>query len=496
MKFKIGLCLAAFVILGACEKGVVPATGEQTRSLISPAEEQRIGDREHQNIIKAYGGVISDPQIAGYVASVGGRLAAVSETPNAQWTFTVLDTPIVNAFALPGGYIYVSRGLLALANDEAEMASVLAHEIAHVTARHSAQRQTRGTIAQVGSVLAAIGLQVAGVDNGGQLGQVLQTGAQGYVAGYSRTQELEADQLGIRYLARAGYDPQAAADFLVNLGEEAALKARLQGKAHDPNHVGFLHTHPATPQRIQEARQIAGTATAEIGVQTMRNKDTYLQAINNMVYGDSAQQGFVRGRTFAHPDLGFVFSVPEGFRLINQPDKIVALGPNDTQTMVDAVPSKGASPAQYLQNVWVPGMRRQSKTSNLTDYATFSANGLPAATGLIKTNTNKGTRLVRLVAIQLDNSIYRMITLYNPQGNRWLDPQLQQMATSFRRFTNADRARYRPYRLRTQPYNGESLNRIAARMPFSELALERLRVLNGLTGRESLQRGQFFKTVE
>lgn len=494
MKFGFSACvIMALMGTAACEQTLVPATGQQTRSIISQQEEQQIGDREHANIIKSYGGVVDDPKIAGYVAAIGGRLAAVSETPNTRWTFTVLDSPVVNAFALPGGYVYVTRGLLALANDEAELAGVIGHEIGHVTARHPAQRQTRGTFAQVGSILASIGLQVAGVDASGQIGQILQTGTQGYLASFSRTQELEADQLGIRYLARAGYDPQAAADFLKNLGAETALSARLSGKAYDPSRVEFLQTHPATPQRVQEARQIALSVA---GSGTSRNRDVYLRTIDNMVYGDAASQGFVRGRTFAHPTIGFAFEVPEGFKLKNLPDKIVAEGPYDAQLVVDSVSGARTTPAGYLQNVWVPGLQQRSGVSGISDYASFMSNGLPVATGRVQVASNQGTVSARLIAVEYNDAIYRMMTIYNPRADRQLTPQLQQMAYSFRALSASERSRYQPYRLRVRPYNGESLSSIALRTPFDELGVEQLRVLNGLLNNQNLQQGQLFKTVE
>jgi predicted Zn-dependent protease len=496
MKLKLSIFILSFFVLTACEQTVIPATGEQTRSVISSQQEQQIGDREHQNIIKAYGGVVNDPNIAGYVASIGGRLAAVSEMPNAKWTFTVLDSPVVNAFALPGGYVYVTRGLLALANDEAELAGVLGHEIGHVTARHPAQRQTQGTVAQVGSILAAIGLQIAGVDGSGQLGKLLQTGAQGYVASFSRSQELEADQLGIRYLTRAGYDPQAQADFLTHLGAETALSARLSGKSYDPTQVEFLQTHPATPQRVEEARQIARSLSNVQGVGNNRNKNTYLTTINNMIYGDSASQGFVRGRTFAHTELGFIFTVPEGFKLDNLPDRIVATNAQNTQIVVDSVPSKGTSPAQYLQSVWLPGLKQQTNVSSLSDYAEFTTNGLPAATGRVQIATQRGDAYARLITIGLNNAIYRIIALYDPRSDQFMTPEMQKVAYSFRALSQAERGQFVPYRLRVRPYNGESLTSIAARTPFNELAVDRLRVLNGLTSGQTLQNGQLFKTVE
>lgn len=206
--------------LTACAGG--PPAGAPRTVAARSAAEQQAGDQNHPQILQQFGGEVQDPAIRAYVDEIGRKLVRQTEQPGAKWKFTVLDSPVVNAFALPGGYVYVTRGLIALANDEAELAGVIGHEIGHVTAAHSANRQERSTLAQLGVLGAQVAGAVAGLSGPllDMLGQASGAAGQAYVASYSRTQEFEADQLGVRYLAAAGYDPSAEADFLASLQAE------------------------------------------------------------------------------------------------------------------------------------------------------------------------------------------------------------------------------------------------------------------------------------
>ena len=229
---------------------------------------------------------------------------------------------MVNAFALPGGYVYVTRGLLALADNEAELAGVMAHEIGHVTARHSAQRYSRGVVAQGGVVIGSI---LAGILGGGAAADLAQqaggVGAQAYLAGYSRDQEFQADELGVRYLARAGYDPAAMSSFLEKLGQNDALARKLAGREDAPDPASsWFATHPRTPDRVLRAVERASAATAGEG---RIERERYLAEIDGMIYGEDPSQGFVRDGTFVHPELRFAFAVPPGFRLINTPAAVI-----------------------------------------------------------------------------------------------------------------------------------------------------------------------------
>jgi predicted Zn-dependent protease len=230
--------------------------------------------------------------------------------------------------------VYITRGLLALADNEAELAGVMAHEIGHVTARHSAQRHSRGVVAQGGL---AIGTILAGVLGGGLAADLVQQagglGAEAYLAGYSREQEFQADELGVRYMARAGYDPTAMSSFLGKLERNDQLMRRLAGGDEADAASSWFATHPRTPDRVLRAAEQASAATPG---ENRTGRDDYLEQIDGIVYGEDASQGFVRGRTFVHPELRFAFDAPAGYRLVNTPAAVIGQAP-DSLMKFDAV---------------------------------------------------------------------------------------------------------------------------------------------------------------
>ncbi|MDP6883806.1 MAG: M48 family metalloprotease, partial [Rhodospirillales bacterium] len=252
----IVLCLPLLSLAGCSTN---PATGEQSfTAFMSRADEMRVGAEEHPKILKQFNGAYREGQVAAYAHRVGAALAGVSEITDMPFTFTVLNTDKVNAFALPGGYVYITRGLLALAGDEAEMAGVLAHEIGHVTARHTAQRYSKSIAANLGlTVLGVLG-SAAGAPPG--LGDIASFGAQAYLQGFSREQEMEADMLGARYLARAGYDVGAMSGFLAKLQRHDRLEAALKEIPDPAARFNIMSTHPRTAERIAQAIGLAGQA--------------------------------------------------------------------------------------------------------------------------------------------------------------------------------------------------------------------------------------------
>jgi predicted Zn-dependent protease len=257
---------------------------------------------------------------------VGQKLGRHSDLPDLKYTFTVLDSDMINAFALPGGYVYVSRGLLALANTEAGLAGVLAHEIGHVTARHSAQRYSSSIVTSLGTV-------ILGIVVGGDVARLGQQGAAIYLQSYSRDQEFEADKLGVRYLARAGYETESMASFLSSLQAYSTLEAKTSGLPDPASRYNIMATHPRTGDRVAAA--IKAAQTTAVANPRIGNID-HLNAIDGIVFGGSTGQGFVRGRVFAHKVLGFSFEVPEGFHLANRTRQIVAHGPEKSSILFNA----------------------------------------------------------------------------------------------------------------------------------------------------------------
>lgn len=473
---------------GAPSVQVVP----QTVPMRSVAE-QREGDRAHREVVAAFGGAYRDARLQAYVDGIGRRLMSVTEQPGAPWTFTVLDSPTINAFAIPGGYVYVTRGLVALAGDEAQLAGVIGHEMGHVVAGHSALRRDRAATANLGLLAGAIGLGLLGVDanTAGALMDIGQVAAGGYLASYSRADELAADNLGVRYLARAGYDPYAQAEFLDRLRAWEELQARITGEAYDPNRVDFFASHPATAERTRQAIELAHAA-GTFGVE--RGTERHLAAIDGIVWGDSARQGFVNGRTFSHTELGFTFVVPPGFTIRNASDRMTATGPRGARFIFDGGRDPGGALTDYIARVWAPGIARSQRTGQLAGLTGGQINGLEAAQAVLPVEVSGRVYEALLVAIRLDGTVYR-ITGLAPRGSGMLGA-LGEAARSFRRLPAAEAAGLREKRIQVvtvQP--GDTVERLAARMNVNGYQLERFRVLNGLRPGEPLRAGQRVKLV-
>ena len=477
--FVVPLLAVLMLSVAACTTN--PATGQrQVAPLVSVEQEARIGAEAHPKILEAFGGAYPDQELGGYVAEITMRMARVTNAPDAPYRVTLLDSPVVNAMALPGGYVYVTRGLVALANDEAELAGVIGHELGHVAARHAAQRQTAamGT-SVVGAVLGAvIGSQAAS--------QAIALGGRGFLASYSRDQEFESDMLGVRYLAAAGYDPYAAADFLTSLGARDALQARLRNLPHDATRSGWLASHPASAQRVDAARNHARETGAVPG-QGARNRDAYLKALDGMLYGDSPAQGVVRDRDFVHPKLGFAFKAPRGFVITNGPAEVLVEGPEKTLAKFNAeAKNPGLDIGRYLTEQWGRGVR-------LAGLQLFKVNGMNAATA----TTRIGDYRARLVAIEFaPDRVYRFLTGTLPQTGTRHDAALQELVMSFRRISKAEAAAVRPLRLRIVTVRpGDSAASLGRRMVYADFPAERFRVLNGLAAGEEPRAGTRVKLV-
>ncbi|MCB1579564.1 MAG: M48 family metalloprotease [Rhodospirillales bacterium] len=455
-----------------------PATGQQQfTALMSPQQEVQVGASEHQKIAQQFG-FYEDARVNAYVTSVGRKVTTKTERPDVQYKFFVLDSPIVNAFALPGGYIYVSRGLLALANSEAELAAVLAHETGHITGRHSAERYSRGVVTTLGAgVLSA----VLGSDGASQ---ALGVGANLYLSAYSRGQESEADALGLRYMTHGGYDVDAMAKFLSSLKAQSDLDSRLAGNGN-ANGFSYFSTHPATADRVAQTRTQARNYPS--GGQVNRN--AHLNIINGMIYGDSAAQGFVRGQSFYHPKMDFTFTVPAGFNLKNSPAQITASASNGAVLIFDMAANKqGLDPRSYVQS-WVDDRQLQGLES-------INVHGRTGATASFAGNINGRPVTIRLVAIAYGDRFARF-QMAIPAGAPAAQLEGLKAATySFRSMSDKEKNSVHPYRLQTFiAQSGDSVASIVRRQPFTNLQEERFLVLNGLRAGEPLQTGWMYKKI-
>jgi predicted Zn-dependent protease len=488
---KLGLAALLALALGACAQNT--ATGRMQFVTLSSEEEIKLGREEHPKVLEAFGGAYENPKVAAYVQRIGAGLAAKSELTDLKFTFTVLNSDIYNAFALPGGYIYITRGLLALMGSEAELASVLGHEIGHVTARHTAERLARTNAANIGATILSIGVAIlTGSGEAGNLaGQASGAIAGTVLASYSREQEFEADSLGVRYMATLGYDPEEAADMLAKLGEGTKLEMRIAGRpADEADQYSILQTHPRTADRVRAALEAARQQGLQTVANPRQNVAEYLAALDGMAWGGDSKSGFVKGRRYVHPALRFKFEAPDGFRLMNGEDAVRALGPEGAQIVLDARRGRATDPADFLVREWAQGAR-------LHGVERIQVNGLQAATGMTRLQTRGGNVDARLVAIRHpDGAFYRLLFLSPTQSTARFNEPFRRATFSFNVLT-AQEAQEGPLRVRiVRAGAGDTDQSLARRMATGDrFDLERFRLINGLRDGQNVTAGQSYKIV-
>jgi predicted Zn-dependent protease len=469
---------AAVLWLGGCASSSVidrQAAQPETPKVAATADVDPAVQREHERILAAYNGAYEDQRIQDLVSDTVEKLVAASDQPNQHYRVTLLNSPVVNAFALPTGQLYVTRGLIALANDDSELASVMAHEMAHVIAHHAEMREDR--MRQV----ALVSRMVNGVLSDPEVGAMALAKSKIALASFSRAQEFEADGIGVGIAAKAGYDAYGAARFLTSLGHDSEL--RQSGQANiDPRAPDFLSSHPATPERVKNAEAKAGG----LGAAGARDRDAYLAAIDGMVYGDDPSEGLVRGRHFLHPRLGFTFVAPEGFTLDNTAQAILGVKEGGGEALrldVVRVPPEQQL-TDYLNSGWIENVDGKSIEST-------TISGFPAATA-----TAKGDQWAfRLYAIRFGSDVYRFVFATKHMSPE-IDKAFRDSVASFRRLSLAESKAARPLRLRVVTVgNGDTVEQLANRMAVADRKLDRFRILNGLEPGARLNPGDLVKIV-
>lgn len=463
--------------LSACAS--LPTTTNRTASLPEPPPATQAASpeqREHARILGAYGGAYQNMRLESALQATVEKLVASSSRPDLRYRVTILNSPAINAFALPTGHLYVTRGLLALANDSSELASVLSHEMAHVIARHAATREDQQRQAAIVSRV------VTDVLNDPQMGALALAKSKIALASFSRAQELEADSIGVGLAARAGYDPYGATRFLTAMGRNSGVKPT--GPAgNDPRFVDFLSSHPSTPDRVKNALAAARQHSAP-GAGT-RERAGYLAAIDGIPFGEDPSEGFVRGRRFLHPKLGFTFTAPEGYTLDNTAQAVLGLKEGGSQALrVDVVRVPEEQPlTDYLGSGWIERVDTNSVEA-------MTINGFPAATA-----TAKGEQWgFRLFVIRFGSDVYRFVFATK---NRTADGDraFRESVNTFRQMTQTEIEQTRPLRLRVvMVQNGDTIEKFASRMA-ADRPLERFLVINGLSPGQALTPGDQVKIV-
>jgi predicted Zn-dependent protease len=458
----VGLLLTLSIIATACATN--PVTGKREMSFMSEAQEIAIGQQSDGEIRREMG-VYDNPELQRYVSDIGLRLAALSHRPNLPWTFTVVDHPAINAFALPGGFIYITRGILPYLDSEAELAGVLGHEIAHVTARHASQQYTRATTGGLG--LAVLGIFVPAT----QPFSDLASGALGVAfLKYGREDENESDRVGMDYAAKGGWDPAGVPRFLATLARVDALTER-----GVPN---WLSTHPEPAARVSEAQPIAARLTSPAS--RALNKDEFLEQIAGIVVGDGPSEGIVRGNEFVHPALRFALTFPEGWEVTNTPSQVAAREPGQPHYMLlqTVDQARGAS---------IDEIGRRSMASagfKALDGRRSDINGLDAHVGLYQGSiSGVGAVTMRAAHIAVGRQVYLLGGFAPRDGFTRIDREVEAAIESFRGLTAREADAIRPNRLDFYTVRaGDTWQSIASRgkglVRASELAIMNNREVN------------------
>lgn len=474
------LCTAAVAAAPAA------SSAQMAGRVISPRYVQE-SQQDHPKLVAEFGGAETGPRAA-YVDSVGRRVAAYSGVAPNSYRFTMLNSAVENAFATPGGYVYITRQLMALMDNESELAFALGHEVGHVAANHAQARESYARRSSVLGVLGAILGSVVGGGFGNAVAEMAQTRAQLATLSFSRDQEYQADTLGLRYLLGAGYDPAGGAGVLAALTRASALEARVQGRDSRQT-PEWASTHPLSENRIQralaEARQTGRLGTG------VRNRDQFLAQLNGVFVDDDPAQGIIEGRTFTHPDLRIFFAVPQGYLMSNGTTAVSISGTGGKALFSGGRYNGSLEDYTYrvLQELAGGEVRLAMGPTQRT-----VVNGIPAAYTIARANSSSGAVDVSVFAYQwAPNTVYHFVTL--TRAGMGIGPFVP-MVQSIRRVTPAEAASIRPRVIEVVSVRpGDTVQALASRMAYPTFRLERFLSLNGLQANSRLVPGQKLKLV-
>lgn len=449
------LALAAALVLAGCTPALdlgPTAPAASTTTTAAPVA--------HAAIVEAYGGIYRNNQLERSLARIVGKLIAATDDPDQPYSITILNTSAINAFAIPGGYLYVTRGLITLANDSSEIAAVIAHEMGHILADHATERRNEALAEAILADTVAEAVQDPAA------AQAAVTASQGTLAAFSRQQELDADAIGIGILARAGYDPYAAARFLSRMSQFQAYRASI-GVRQDQQ-PDFLATHPSNQDRINAAATVAQQyGPPDTGA---TDRDEYLAGLDGVVFGDDADQGYIRGHTFYHAGLGIAFAVAEDYTLDNTHEAVLATAGDGTALRFDAVGvPPGQSLTDYLRSGWVNGLDAASVTS-------LTINGLPAASA----SATAAGWYFRITVISVGSATYRFI-FASDRNSAAFGQVAAAIAGSFRQLNAQEIANLRPLQIAIVTVrNGDTIETLAQQMRGVDQPTQLLMILNGI----------------
>ena len=463
---RAGRWVAAALIGGsAAACAVNPVTGRRQLSLVSEAQEVQLGQQSAMQVSQQLG-LVPDSSLQQYVQRLGGTLAAASERPNLPWTFRVVDDPTPNAFALPGGYIFVTRGMLNLMNSEAELASVLGHEIGHVTAKHQVTMISRAQLAQIGLGLGSVLVpQLQG------LGGLASTGLQLLFLRYSRDAERQADLLGFRYALGQRYDVREMAHVFQTLQRVTEAERARSGRSPLPT---YLASHPGEPARIADVERRAAQVPA--GSATRVEAAPYLQRLNGLVYGENPRQGYFQQNLFLHPDLRFHVAFPQGWRTQNLPQAVTAGSPRQDAIMQLTLAEQSRSASEAANRFFAQQGVQAGQGGQMT------INGLRAVMVYFQAQTQQGIVGGVVAFIEHGGRVYQLLGYTPAQLVRQYEGAFRQVIGSFGPESNPDVLNVRPNRVSiVRVPQAMTLAEFQRRYP-STIPIEELAIINQVEG--------------
>ena len=472
--------IAALLLLAlaAIACAVNPVSGKKEFMLYSESQEIELGKSTDTEVAATYG-VYDDPALAAYVGKIGLGLAAKGQRPNLPWRFTVLDSPVVNAFAVPGGAVYVTRGILALMSSEAELAAVLGHEIGHVNARHSMSQMSKQQAAQIGLVVGSVASKEFAKYAG-----LAGAGLQVLFLKYSRDNENQSDALGVEYARAAGYDP---ADMAVTF---TALQK--MGDLSGGNSLpGFLSTHPLTPDRIAHVQGLLQPGDASLA----RRPDAYLRTVENLVVGEDPRQGYVENGIFYHPTLRFQFMVPSGWAVENMPSRVTLIAADKNGGIILQGAQSADSAEQFLkkQVAEITGSGGTLLGENRT-----TVNGLDCYEQSYSVpQENAGAIQMKLSCLKKGDWVYAFQAISAASGYAKYDPDFRRVVASFKDLTDASKINRSPKRLALVKANGtDTLQAIFKKAGIPEKSWPQFAIMNGRELAAAPPAGTLVKTVK
>lgn len=479
--------LVAFAVQYGC--AVNPVSGQSDFVLMSEEQEVALGRKEHPNILKQYQ-KYSHAELQAYIEQVGQPLAASSHRPGLVYRFTLLDSPEVNAFALPGGYVYITRGLLAYLNSEAELAAVLGHEIGHVTARHGVRQYSAAMATSLGVGLGSIFVPELRSQGAQDLMNVLGSAL---LRGYGRDHELEADRLGAEYLARTGYDPQAMIQVIKVLKHQELFEQQLAKEENREPRVyhGVFSSHPDNDQRLHE---VVGAANAFKGAAITRSngREQFVRRMEGVVFGPSAREGVLRGQAFFHGELNIGVRFPDLWRVDNLPDRLQASAPQQAAILQLSLEELGKqqTPETFL--------KQKFKTDTLSGGEVLKIDGIQGYTGVTSLNTSLGKRDARVAAVFHNKQVYLFVGVSKEaEALKRFESEMLATIRSFHILQEAERKLAEPLHIHVITAKaGATFRELATQAKLQHHAEEQLRLLNDRYPKGEPHTGELIKIIQ